>query len=97
MRASSGKVQAGALNISVWQKLVDEHKVLELFNRLVSHYWRLLARAIAVMRRNRGPSQYENFEYLAVRAALWQQRYPNGTYPARLPRMRDLNQRDGGR
>jgi hypothetical protein len=71
----------------VKNKLVDEHKVLELFNRLVSHYWRLLAPAIAVMRRNRGPSQYENFEYLAALSQRWHEKHPQGSYPSGAPRI----------
>jgi hypothetical protein len=67
--------------------LVDQAKVLDLFNRLVSYYWRLLAPTIAVLRRKRGASQYENFEYVAVLSQRWRDKHPQGTYPSGMPRL----------
>lgn len=61
--------------------LVDEEAFLDSFSRVVDHSWNLLAPAIAVMRRTRGPEQYHNFEYLAVRSREWHKKYPQGRYP----------------
>ncbi|GAC1659611.1 MAG: hypothetical protein NVS9B12_13160 [Vulcanimicrobiaceae bacterium] len=44
-------------------------------------YWNLCAPALELYRRGRGPSTYENFEYLAVLAQDWNQKYPDGNYP----------------
>ena len=70
--------------------LVDESIVLDITSAQVTNAWKLAEPAIAVVRKTRGLSVFENFEYLAVKASLWSRRYPNGTYPARLSRMSDL-------
>jgi hypothetical protein len=67
--------------------LVSEDAFLDSFGRLVDHYWLLLEPAIAVLRRRRGASQYENFEYLAMRSKQWRQRHANGLYPRGARRM----------
>lgn len=76
--------QVGTL---VKYELVSEDAFLDLFGRLVDHYWRLLEPAIAVLRRLRGPSQYESFEYLAMRSQQWRRRHAQGLYPRNAPRM----------
>lgn len=70
--------------------LVDESTLLDITSAQIVNAWKLAEPAIAVLRAERGPSTFENFEYLAVRATLWSRRYPDGTYPARLPRMSEL-------
>jgi hypothetical protein len=50
-------------------------------------YWRLCAPALELYRRNRGPSTYENFEYLAVCAQDWDKRHPDGNYPRGMRRL----------
>jgi len=67
--------------------LVDENAVNELFGRLVDRSWDSLGGAIALMRRRRGPSQYQNVEYLVVRYRAWHARYPTGRYPTGVPRL----------
>ena len=67
--------------------LVAEGAFLDLFGRLVDHYWRLLEPAIAVLRRRRGPGQYEGFEYLAMRSQRWRRRFHDGDYPKDEPRL----------
>jgi hypothetical protein len=67
--------------------LVSEDAFLDLFGRLVDHYWRLLEPTIAVLRRLRGPAQYENFESLAMRARRWRERHNAGLYPRNAPRL----------
>jgi hypothetical protein len=68
-------------------RLVDETTFLDLFHRLASYYWRLLAPSIALLRQNRGNWQYENFEFLAASAQRWHAAHPNGTYPRETPRL----------
>ena len=70
--------------------LVDESILLDITSAQITKSWRSCEPVISVLRSNAGPSAFENFEYLAVRATLWNRRYPDGTYPARLPRMTDL-------
>jgi hypothetical protein len=76
--------QAGML---VKSRFIDEPVFFEAYAKLVDYCWGKLSPVIAVLRRERGPTQYESFEYLAVRARAWRARYPDGTYPRRTPRM----------
>jgi hypothetical protein len=71
----------------VKNRLIDERTFLDLFSRLVTYYWGRLEPVIAVLRRERGPGQYENFEYLAMLARDWQARHPDGAYPVRARRL----------
>jgi len=71
----------------VKNRLIDEHTFLDLFNRLVTYYWNRLEGVVAVLRRERGPGQYENFEYLAMLAERWQAKHPHGAYPPGAKRM----------
>ncbi|HYL27541.1 MAG TPA: hypothetical protein VEW74_06870 [Candidatus Nitrosotalea sp.] len=61
--------------------LVSGDTFMDLFARLIVYCWRQAAPAIAIMRRTRGPAQYHDFEYLAIRAAEWLQKNPHGTFP----------------
>lgn len=78
---------------------VDEDLFFLSFARLVAYSWTLLSPAIAVLRRERGPEQYDAFEYLALRATSWRERNPRGTFPPRLARIaledpwREIDQR----
>lgn len=47
---------------------IDEAIFFDSFGRLVGYYWRLLAPAIALLRRERGSDQYAYVEYVAYRA-----------------------------
>lgn len=71
-------------------RLVDERAWLDILSPQVLRAWDDLEPAIAAMRERFGPAAFENFEYMAVRARLWQERYPDGVYPAGQPRMADL-------
>ena len=51
------------------------------------HYWDLLAPVVGTLRKKHGPSAYENFEYLVVRAQDWNARHPDGNYPKDLRRL----------
>lgn len=70
--------------------LVDENILLDITSSQVGSAWKFAEPAIALIRERTGPATLENFEYLAVRAKLWSRKYPNGAYPARLPRMPGL-------
>lgn len=50
-------------------------------------YWEALAPVIAILRKHRGCTAYENFEYLVVLERDWNQRHPEGNYPKGLPRI----------
>ncbi len=76
--------EVGAL---VKNRLIDQATFLDLFARLVTHYWSRLEPVVAILRRERGPSQYENFEYLAQLALQWKAKHPDGFYPAGVPRL----------
>ncbi len=68
--------------------LVSEDTFMDLFAKLIVHCWKQVSPAIAIMRRQRGPAQYHDFEYLAMRAAGWLDRNPHGVSPhafARTP------------
>ena len=42
---------------------------------------------VIALRRRELPNSYQNFEFLAVRARKWLERFPNGTYPSNEPRI----------
>ncbi|MDP9110218.1 MAG: hypothetical protein M3Z07_03650 [Candidatus Eremiobacteraeota bacterium] len=66
--------------------LVSEHTFMDLFGRLIVYYWNQLTPVVALMRRNRGATQYHDFEYIAGRARVWIDRFPSGTFPAKMKR-----------
>lgn len=66
--------------------LIGEPTLMDLYARLVRHYWTILAPAIAIMRRHRGEGQYSDFEFLALRAGAWLAHYSEGAFPARVAR-----------
>lgn len=70
--------------------LVDESILLDITSAQVANAWRNAEPAIALLRARTGPWTLENFEYLAVRAKLWERKHPDGAYPARTPRMSDI-------
>jgi hypothetical protein len=61
--------------------LITEATFMDLFARLIRYYWKALAPVVAIMRRTRGPGQYDEFEYLALRAIAWLERNPEGVFP----------------
>jgi len=67
--------------------MVGERAFFEVFGRLVDRYWELLAPSIALLRRERGQGQYQNFEYLTSRYRLWVKKHPAGLYPHKTPRL----------
>jgi hypothetical protein len=71
--------------------LIDEKILLDITSAQILAAWRTAEPALALLRDRAGPSTYENFEYLAVRAEAWHRRHPNGTYPAGIARMSELS------
>jgi len=67
--------------------LVDESAFMDLFSRLAVQYWEILASALAIVRRRRGPAQYHSFEYLAIRARRWISEHPHGAFPSGMARI----------
>ncbi len=61
--------------------LITESTMMDLYARLIRYYWRALSPVVAIMRRNRGAGQYSDFEYLALRANMWLERYDRGVMP----------------
>ena len=76
------------------QGMIVKHNMMH--ERLIMEYgggadvilrcWTNLRGVIAI-RRERAPSVYQNFEYLAMRAQKWLARFPKGNYPSDEPRM----------
>lgn len=67
--------------------LIGEEAFLDQACDVVISYWKLLSPAIEVVRSVRGPSIYDNFEYLVARAERWVTKYPDGNYPRDVPRI----------
>jgi hypothetical protein len=66
------------LGVMVSLKLLREEVILHPASQLIQNLWETLSLTIAIMRRKRGRQLYVSFEYLAARARLWQERYPEG-------------------
>ncbi len=49
--------------------------------------WEVLKPVIARIRRRRGPTAYDNFEYLVSRALIWEAKHPGGYFPHNTPRL----------
>ena len=69
-------------------KLMPEHFIMEFSGGAdaILKCWTNLEEVIALRRRDL-PNAYQNFEFLAVRARKWHDRFPNGTYPRNEPRI----------
>lgn len=65
----------------VKNQIVDPNVFLDHFARLINMYWKMLSPVVAILRRNRGELQYQNFEYLAALAQNWIAHHPKGHFP----------------
>jgi hypothetical protein len=65
--------------------LIGEEAFLDQACDVVITYWKLLSPAIEMVRSARGPSVFDNFEYLVARAERWVAKYPDGNYPRDVP------------
>ena len=70
--------------------LIDEKILLDIVSAQVYFAWKRAEPALAISRATNGPSTGENFEYLAVKAKRFTEKYADGTYPRGLPRMSEL-------
>lgn len=71
--------------------LLDQQTFLDVGATTIPTLYRYVQPVIETMRVTRGPSLYENFEYLAVQGLLWNKRHPKGAYPKRLPRFKEID------
>ena len=60
-------------------KLISEDLYFD--NSSPERFWTILEPAIALYRTARGPTAYENFEYLVIRSREWDRRHPSGNLP----------------
>ena len=72
--------------------LVDADAFLDTSGGQVLRLYTSLKPCIAALRAESGPSMYENFEYLAVQAILWNRRFPEGRYPTNVPRFDEITE-----
>ena len=71
--------------------LLDERTIMDVSSGSAPYLWTAIEPVIVYMRKTRGDSLYENFEYFAARAVIFARAHPNGCYPANTPRMRELH------
>jgi hypothetical protein len=71
--------------------LLGQESFMDVACVTISSLYRNIQPCIEKMRSVRGESLYENFEYLAVQGLLWVRRHPQGSYPKRLPRFRNID------
>lgn len=64
----------------------DETSFMESGAFIAVSAWNKLAPVIAIIRRKRGPTVYDNFEYTVSRALLWEAKHPD-TFPKDAPRL----------
>jgi hypothetical protein len=76
-----------SLGVLVRAGLVDRDLALEMWSSVVLEAWEKLAPLTSIVRRRRGNSVWENFEYLTVVAEDFIAAHPKGTYPANLRRI----------
>jgi hypothetical protein len=49
--------------------------------------WRQVEPVVTITRRKRGPTVYENFEYLIALSRRWDRNHPDGNYPKSIERL----------
>jgi hypothetical protein len=67
--------------------LIPEESLLDVYSGRITQAWAIIEGVVPLVRKRFGPSVWENFEFLVVRAGEWNRRYPNGTYPKGVPRL----------
>jgi hypothetical protein len=66
--------------------LIPEGPFLDVNDLRAIRVWELLVPLTSVLRSISGPSLWENFEYLYVRATVWAEQHKDGNYPKGVPR-----------
>ncbi|MDQ6780367.1 MAG: hypothetical protein M3Z37_04335 [Candidatus Eremiobacteraeota bacterium] len=64
-----------------------EEGVMESGGPVALAAWPKLAPVVAIIRRTRGATAYDNFEYLVSRARMWEASHPEGYFPNRTPHL----------
>jgi hypothetical protein len=64
----------------------DESAFMETGGFTALAAWNKLMPVIAIIRRARGPTVYDNFEYTVSRAIIWEAKHPD-TFPKDAPRL----------
>jgi hypothetical protein len=67
--------------------LIDTDLTCMIYSSDLTRSWELLEPYLAIVRRDRGPEVWENFEYAVMLCELWKKRYPHGSYPPGAPRL----------
>lgn len=67
-------------------RYTDERAFMESGGYMSIVAWNKLAPVVAIIRRKRGPSVYDNFEYIVSRAIIWERAHPD-TFPKDAPRL----------
>jgi hypothetical protein len=73
--------------------LMDERPWIDAAGPQIIITWDRMEPIVKAFRKIWGPVSFENFEYAAVRAKLWFEKYPDGFYPRSTPRMDDVKAR----
>lgn len=66
--------------------LIPEEPFMDVYSGRILSAWDVLQPVVAIVRRRADPSIWENFEYLVVRAKMWERQNPLGAYPKHTPR-----------
>ena len=64
----------------------EERAFMESGGWTATAAWLRMMPVIAIIRRKRGPTVYDNFEYMVSRALIWEAKNPD-TYPKDAPRL----------
>jgi hypothetical protein len=65
--------------------LIPQEPFLDVYWGRTIHAWEVMQPVISLVRKLRGPSIYENFEYMYVQSKAFEARHSNGNYPKRVP------------
>ena len=76
-----------SLGMLVKLRHFDEAAVMESGGPTAVRAWQKLMPVIAIIRRSRGPTAYDNFEYVVSRSILWEARHPEGVFPNGTPHL----------
>ena len=76
-----------SLGMLVKMGYFGEDAVMESGGSAAVRMWQRLMPVVAIIRRTRGPTSYDNFEYLVSRAMLWDKKHPGGVFPKKTPHL----------
>ena len=76
-----------SLGMFVKLRYFPEDVVFESGGPVAIMTWQKLRPVIAAIRKTRGQTAYDSFEYLVARAMRWERRHPGGYYPSNADRL----------